>query len=96
MWVRVPRFDALRELQLIDAIDIFGKLGKLFIAQTDGTIQTRLKMIKHQAVKGVVLPVEQGLAPPPRGVVPDILPIEPLAPEGAFLFIVDAGGGFGG
>jgi len=41
----------------------------------------------------MALPVEQGLAPPLRGEGPEIFPIEPLAPEGAFLFIMDAGGG---
>ncbi len=67
----------------------------LGMAQTEGTTQSRLKRIEQQTVRRMALPVEQGLAPPLRGEGPEIFPIEPLAPEGAFLIIMDAGGGFG-
>ncbi len=43
----MPRFEALRELQFKEDTDIFGKLEKLFIAQTVGTAQNLLIMMAH-------------------------------------------------
>jgi hypothetical protein len=80
----------------MDDIDILGKLWTLFIVLAIGAAQDWLIRMAQQRILEKAMSVVRWLTLPPLvrdGGVPDIVPIELLAPEGAFLVIIDTGGG---
>lgn len=92
----MPRFEALRELQFIDDMEILGKLLTLVMILFESEAQDRLVRMAQQRMLKRAMFVLRRLTLPPlvRGEgVPGIRPIELLAPEGAFLVIIDTGGG---
>ncbi len=82
-------------MQLIDDIDILRKLWTLFIVLAIGAAQDWLIRMAQQRMLKKALSVIRRLTLPPLGWgggVPGIGPIGLLAPEGAFLVIINTGG----